>query len=556
VFGVAPDVTLDHMAFIACAAPAGDGGAVYLDDNATLTVRNSTFTLNRARTGGAIAFVRNGSLLMQDCTLSTNNTTAFDSENCSGGAIYFNGAASATPPAGFTPGALVVRNSTISGNFAARAGGGIGVSNFTGTLLVQNSTLSGNTASTLGGGVAATGGSGTVSIQDSTVTANAVTTTGTNSGGGGVGRTSGVANTLNVTNSVVSGNKQSAAPDIRADASTTTHVNSSAVGSAAGFTLSAASSGNLPFGAELLLGPLGNFGGPTTTYAPQNGSPLIDAGSNALVPPELTSDQRGIGVARIVDGVVDIGSYEHPDPPKVTALFVRGAAWSLAFRQFVQGSGQGESNAGFSIPGGALQRKTLPWTNLDVISIRFSQDVRVAKEDLVVSGTGVANYVVSAFNYLPANHTATWTLGQPLRNGYAVLDLDADLGGVGAAGGPLDGEWDNSRVFPSGNGTLGGDFRMALPVVPGDVDRSGSVLANDYSAVKQKFFSSASNPGGGAAGYTIFHDVDGSGSILADDFSAVKSRFFNSLPAGPPPAASATEAVLSRDEPRPGDRLG
>src|SRR5207253_3124026 len=77
----------------------------------------------------------------------------------------------------------------------------------------------------------------------------------------------------------------------------------------------------------------------------------------------------------------------------------------------------------------------------------------------------------------------------------------------------------------------GGDFVVRANVLAGDADRSGTVLANDFSQVKQKFFSSTTNPGTGAAAYSVFHDVNGSGSILADDFSAVKQRFFNTLPA-------------------------
>jgi len=40
------------------------------------------------------------------------------------------------------------------------------------------------------------------------------------------------------------------------------------------------------------------------------GSPAIDAGNNAEVPPGETSDQRGYHFARIVNGTVDIGAYE------------------------------------------------------------------------------------------------------------------------------------------------------------------------------------------------------------------------------------------------------
>jgi len=40
------------------------------------------------------------------------------------------------------------------------------------------------------------------------------------------------------------------------------------------------------------------------------GSPAIDAGSNALIPGGVTTDQRGAGFPRIVNVVVDIGAFE------------------------------------------------------------------------------------------------------------------------------------------------------------------------------------------------------------------------------------------------------
>ena len=57
-----------------------------------------------------------------------------------------------------------------------------------------------------------------------------------------------------------------------------------------------------------LLAPLGNYGGPTQTMALLPGSPAIDAGSNALIPAGVTTDQRGL--TRIVNGIVDIGAFE------------------------------------------------------------------------------------------------------------------------------------------------------------------------------------------------------------------------------------------------------
>ena len=57
-----------------------------------------------------------------------------------------------------------------------------------------------------------------------------------------------------------------------------------------------------------MLNPLANNSGPTLSLLPQAGSPVIDTGNTALVPPDILTDQRGY--VRIVGGAVDIGSIE------------------------------------------------------------------------------------------------------------------------------------------------------------------------------------------------------------------------------------------------------
>ena len=62
-----------------------------------------------------------------------------------------------------------------------------------------------------------------------------------------------------------------------------------------------------------MLGPLQHNGGPTLTHALLPGSLAIDAGD-----PNFTGasfDQRGPGFARVVDGRIDIGSFEVQDNP-------------------------------------------------------------------------------------------------------------------------------------------------------------------------------------------------------------------------------------------------
>ena len=58
---------------------------------------------------------------------------------------------------------------------------------------------------------------------------------------------------------------------------------------------------------------MANNGGPTQTIALLAGSPAIDAGSVDLAEEySLTTDQRGAGFPRIVNGTVDIGAFERP----------------------------------------------------------------------------------------------------------------------------------------------------------------------------------------------------------------------------------------------------
>ena len=64
-----------------------------------------------------------------------------------------------------------------------------------------------------------------------------------------------------------------------------------------------------------LLAPLANYGGSTETMPLLLGSPAIDAGSNALIPPGVTIDERGF--ARIYNSTVDIGAYELQQIPLV-----------------------------------------------------------------------------------------------------------------------------------------------------------------------------------------------------------------------------------------------
>ena len=72
--------------------------------------------------------------------------------------------------------------------------------------------------------------------------------------------------------------------------------------------------GNLPKGTCPLLGHARNNGGGTYTFAPQSGSPVIDAGNNNANDPHTgvpaLYDQRGPGYPRVSNGIADVGAHE------------------------------------------------------------------------------------------------------------------------------------------------------------------------------------------------------------------------------------------------------
>ncbi len=253
------------------------GGGIHVLPGGRLDLLACTVSGNTAGIGGGISFEGTG-LTVQNSTISGNVATTNSSSG--GGGIYFDGGAQGI---GFT-----LRNSTVAGNTSASNGGGIwlGVTSSTIPLVIQNSTITGNTANGTGPG-AGFGGGGIflLALQNGSAV-------------------------LNVQSSIVSGNAASAASgrsDIAAVNSTTVNVNFSAVGDPDGFTPSATSGNNLPFGTALNLRPLGNYGGPTATCGLGVGSPAVDGGSNLA---NLTTDQRGAGFPRVLGGVADIGACE------------------------------------------------------------------------------------------------------------------------------------------------------------------------------------------------------------------------------------------------------
>jgi hypothetical protein len=259
-------------------------------------------------------------------------------------------------------------------------------------------------------------------------------------------------------------------------------------------------------------------------------------------------------------------------PPRVNQVYVSSSQWSPDFKSYLEEKGYGDDVYGFAIPD-RDQLNELPWINLNQVSVRFSEQVQVDAGDLQIRGVNVPNYTLdpASFHYDAATRTATWQLapGTFFDHDRILLDLDGDSpdGVKDSDGNFLDGEWRNpggpaisaGDRYPSGDGTAGGDFRFRVNILAGDVDRNGVVVANDFSDVKKKFFSSTRQELSGLQKYDVFYDVDGSGQIVANDFSEVKKRFFNTLPQGEPTGttygSSSAAAGFSSAPIRPADEV-
>ena len=334
------------------------GGGIFNDGfdiggDAILTVTNSNFGGNSADFGGCVfndgSSLGNASLTLNDTTLSGNTA------HTAGGSIYnemVNGFGTQTlnnsnlsdNSAGKSGGAIyndqgeffTINNCAISGNSAQKDGGGIYNDGYQGvaSLAINSSTLNGNSAAA-GGGIFNDGqerGVTRLQISNSTFSEN------TASYGGGLASNGFDAYYVRVTigNSTFSGNSASSAgagiynvgqrgQDTVLVTLANTILNNGPPGSnifcnsdtilSLGYNLANDSCGNFltspgdQTNTDPMLGPLQDNGGSTLTHALLPGSPAINAGDPSFTQPTLY-DQRGPGFDRVMNGRIDIGSYE------------------------------------------------------------------------------------------------------------------------------------------------------------------------------------------------------------------------------------------------------
>jgi len=365
VFAIFSGVTATLTGLTISGGSGFEGGGIY--NEGTLTVSSSTINNDSGFEGGGICNLD---------TLTITNSTVDSSSADDGGGIF-----------SYLGGTLTVTNCTIDNNRAGYSGGGIDNG---GAMTVTNSTIAYCSAAYYGGGIS---NSGTVTLDNTIVALNGA--------------------------------------DISGPVSSTSAYNQIGTGGSGGLVNGV--NGNLVGVADPGLDPNGlqNNGGPTETIALLAGSPAIDAGSNALaVDPTtgqpLTTDQRGPGFPRIVNGTVDIGAFEFSGeyvvvtaqpPPSVTA----GSNFGLTVTA-ENGSGDVDSSFNGTVtvaiannPGGSVLGGTLTATAQNGVA-SFS-DLTLNKTGtgytLLLSGSGIGTRTTAGVIVTAAAATQVVVTTQP-----------------------------------------------------------------------------------------------------------------------------------------------
>lgn len=285
------------------------GGGIYNAGPLTMTnssiVRNSTGNHNAY--GGGI--YNQAEMLVVNSVISGNSTFKGSSSPGQGGGIF---------NIGYT---TTIVNSLIYGNLA-ELGGGVYKGGY--PMTVINSTIAGNNSAGDGGGFYAS--SGTSGLYNVTVVGNTANEDGAGSAvGGGVFNKAG--STLTFRNSIIAQNgsvQDTGGPfDILLSdqcAGTITSQGNNTV--TPQDDPSHCTIGGAVSTADPDLGPLADNGGPTRSFLPMPGSPVIDAGNPAGCTDEfgafLTTDQRG--APRKVGAACDQGAVEANAKPALSSL--------------------------------------------------------------------------------------------------------------------------------------------------------------------------------------------------------------------------------------------
>ena len=219
--------------------------------------------------------------------------------------------------------------------------------------------------------------------------------------------------------------------------------------------------------ANPLLASLGNYGGPTQTMALLPGSPAIDAGSNALIPGGVTTDQRGD--SRIVNSTVDIGAFE-------------SSGFTIAVT-----SGSGQSTNAYTTFSAPLVATVTANNASEPVAgglVTFTAPASGASATLsgspaTISATGTATVTATANNIVGSYIVSATASGITTPASFSLTNLPATLVVNNPTDTPVAGETDLRQAITLANSLTGANTITFDPTVfatPQTITLSGTQL--------------------------------------------------------------------------------
>jgi hypothetical protein len=495
----------------------GFGGGI--DNAGTLDVQSSLIESNSVvgGYGGGVCNTGTGTAEISSSAIG-DNSTGTSSSGAGAGAGILN------------VGHMAIVDSEIANNTTGGDAGGIG--NVFGDLFIGYCTIANNTAGLYGGGIE---NDGTMQAINVTISGNSVATAG--DGGGvyaGTGSTT-LDNTIVAQNTANTGANPAPADDIAGTVSQSSANNLIGTGGAGGLT-NGASDNQVGVASENIgLEGLSENGGPTETMALLPAGPAVDAGGNfPAVDPisgqSLTTDQRGSGFVRALNGGIDIGAYEL-QPGSVSTVSVRWGSSGLATLQTA-------SDGLRLLPAG--RHTDLPWTGIKGLIITFDEPVELLAADVTVSSLRGVQYgpVKVKGPFYATSSTSLPLDGAPAEDEYDILFAQPinkpdriTITITSAVGVAFLGE---GGIVP---------YTRRLDVLPGDFFDTGVVTSRDITAIHNE----ATDKNG--AQPTIFGEITGDGTVNASDYKAARKFQGDRLPKLPKTGGKAPKVVLARSWP-------
>ncbi len=186
--------------------------------------------------------------------------------------------------------------------------------------------------------------------------------------------------------------------------------------------------------------------------------------------------------------------------PVVTDMFLSSSSWSSSFLSSVDPTG----GTGYAIVsnGQHVGGRTLPWSGLDTLTVKFSEEVLFGASgssplEAAVAGNAVG--VASTYSYDAQTKTAVFTFNSSLTGGEATF---------GFSGGTTDFAGNELQASASAR------------VLPGDANGDGVVSILDFAALRSAFSTTPVQ-----SNYSVFTDYTGDGFVSILDFAVLRGNF-------------------------------